>query len=240
MKIYNLRYLLWKEYQELFLNNKRLILISIFLYTIILNFALHPIFKTINQMGASLKGSFSFPLLNYTLIFVPFLIIFLFGVSFFREAFYKEKINRTLENLLAIQLDIREIWVSKIFVICTLSYFIFIIVSFFTISFLLVLDEADFLRFLDSITIFNFFFASPLFSFSILGFLGYLELFLKNASQIAILFIVPFFFSIKFFKKFFTINLKTSFLIIIFALFIFVITYILLLFLKKEKIIANI
>jgi len=179
-------------------------------------------------------------MLNYILLLVPFMVIFLIGSAFFREAFYKEKINGTFENLLATSLDIREIWISKIFVICTLSYLIFIIVSMLIFSSLLVLHKTNFLKIVNFVSIFNFFFVSPLFSFSILSLLGYLELFLKHVSQIALFMIFPLFFSIKFLRKVFVVNLKISFLIIIFALFIFAISYTLICFLKKEKIITNV
>lgn len=241
MKTYNIRYLLWKEWQELFLRNLRFNAFNALFLTLILNFLLYPIFNEFVQTITPQRDLLLRILLNYTLTLLPFMIILIIGSSFLREAFYKEKIKGTFENLLATPVSIQEIWLCKGIMISLLSYSMFLLITIFTLSIQLLLNNFSFSFFnlASSPSFFNFFIASPLLAFSILGILGYLEFFLKQTGLIIFFIIFPLFYFIKVFKKIFEINWKTSFYIVILAIVLLCFTYTLLRYLKKEKVIAN-
>lgn len=233
MKLLHIKYLIWKEILELFLNNIKGILFIVFLYSLILNFMMRSIFS----QGLSRGDSVYSILFNWFFALIPIVVILTAGSILIRDAFYREKLNKVLETLLATPINIKEIWLSKTIVIWLIAYFVFISASIFSIPIQSFSTKFPISSSISNIVVFNFFFAFPLLAFSILSLLCLLEFFLKNASMLSFFVIFFIFYPVKFLKKIVNLNMGTSFFVIFLSLLIFLLTFLGSHFLKKEVVI---
>ncbi len=233
MRLKYLLFLFQKELLDLFLMNLKVVASIFFILTITLNFTMSSFFKQSDFNNSLYHSSF----LNWFFSVIPIFVILCAGTVFIREAFYRERISRVLETLLATGVKIQEIWLAKSFAVFLSAYLIFIPASLFSIPVQFQLNRLSFFSFFDSLTLFNFLIVFPLFAFSLSSLFCLLELFFKNVSMIS--FFVVFFISypVNFLRKVVQFDIKLSFWVICISAFVFLLAFTGSFLLKKEQII---
>lgn len=229
---------LWKEFIEI-KNDKATLIITLgipILFGLILIRTLNTLLElTIFQSETmvNLIDNLVFRISFFTTLFIGFILT--------TQIFYREKINRTIENLLCTPMDFRTLWFGKILFVFSLAYSISL---FFTLGILtIVILKLQITMAISLNGVFLIFVVLPILAFSIIGLIGFLNLLLLNPriiNTIGIVLFVSFTTTFGMHMKEILLNWKLTTILFIISLVLLVITSFSIRFLNKERIILTI
>ncbi|MGB9722107.1 MAG: hypothetical protein ACPL28_11605 [bacterium] len=216
-----MRVLIKREITYFYLKNPMVIFLNVILVLFVIPSSMFPVFMSQDDIGSVVSVLHKL---------IPAMIIILLGAQLTAMQFYREKINKNFEVLLALYHDPVKIWFCKMVPLWIIIYFLYLIGLLFAFT-ILPLIASKVIQCKDFSFYLNLFLLSPLLGMAILGLNSVIQLLLDdirvmNLSLIIFVFLFLFFLPqiskliplIKFLEQFSILSISASVFLIIISL----------------------
>jgi hypothetical protein len=190
-----IRALIKREMKETYLKRKAGLVIQFVVGMVVVPTAFYPIYVGVNRAGGS-PGARSVMFGIF-----PVFIVVALGVPFLIEHFYKDKMKRNTELLLALGFTPFQIWISKVTALAVFAGSCYEIAIVFSLVTFQMFTQTGVGFSLGPARMLNLFLLSPLLGMSLLGIKGLLHFLFKDIRLLNILFILPFVLLFMFFRS---------------------------------------